>query len=158
MDARALGLVHVPDANHEVTLMRSFLFQLKSAQTGVLSVLLNCHDAAKRVVCCNVARVMLVCSMIKSSARNHGCSSAAQALHATPWEDAIVWGAPSEDEAAPDALADSQPRSPDADADDDAASLRSVQTVTAPAPPALPAAGQNGLAAPMDWSIGGKLL
>ena len=81
-------------------------------------------------------------------------ASAAQALHATQWEDAIVWGDPSEDEAAPDALAGSQPRSPDdAEADDgDDGSTRSAQTTTVPAAPASAADGQNGVVAPMDWA------
>ena len=65
-----------------------------------------------------------------------------------------MWGAPSEDEAAPDALAGSQPRSPDADMDgDDNGSTRSVQTALVPAAPVAAPAGQNGAVAPMDWAV-----
>ena len=75
-----------------------------------------------------------------------------EALHAMRWEDAIMWGSPSEDDdAEPDALAGMQPRSPEAEADDRDTSLVSDQTADA----AAAAAGvgvQNGLTASMDWA------
>ena len=74
------------------------------------------------------------------------------------WEDAIVWGDPSEDEAAPDALAGSQPRSPDADMDGDDGSTRSVQTAAVPAAPAEAADGQNGAAASLEWATASAIL
>jgi len=66
-----------------------------------------------------------------------------------------VWGDPSEDEdeAAPDALAGSQPRSPDdAETEGDDGSTRSAQTATVPAAPVSAADGQNGVMAPVDWA------
>jgi hypothetical protein len=74
-----------------------------------------------------------------------------EALHATRWEDAIVWGSPSEDEAEPDALAGRQPRSPEAEGDERDTSLGSDQTADAAA--AAAAGGLTGISAPMDWAF-----
>lgn len=71
-----------------------------------------------------------------------------------------MWGTPSEDEAAPDALASRQPRSPDGDDDEDGdASLMSAQTASAPPiAAAAVAGGARGAIAPMDWAGADELL
>ena len=74
-----------------------------------------------------------------------------EALHATRWEDAIVWGSQSEDEAEPDAHSGRQPRSPEAECDDRDASLASDQTADAMA--AAATGGQNGVTASMEWAF-----